>query len=272
MKIFYQWEPGSYSHLAARNIQNYLSHDISEIKWELDFDTVWEQVSEGNIGVLPLENSYAGTIHQNVYNFLLYDHKIIGEYDFEVEHCLLSLEEDVNAVQEVYSHPQALSQTHKYTHKNKWLVKPYGDTAGAAKMISEKNRRWAAAIASELAGEIYKLNILARNIQDQEWNTTKFIVIVPDNLVDTIRFSSQKQRVSIFFEAEHAVGSLFQCLGVFANRGINLTKIESIPLRNQRFSYGFWIRFEWSLSQDRVQEALSELRAIANDIRILGEY
>jgi len=272
MKIYYQWEPGSYSHLAARNIEKNISVGIDDILWVHDFDTVWEHVEAGHIWVLPLENSYAGTIHQNVYNFLLYNHKIIGEYDFEVEHCLLSLEDDITNITEVYSHPQALSQTHKYTHKFNWEVKPFGDTAWAAKMILDKNKRWAAAIASDLAGEIYKLNTLEKNIQDQEWNTTKFIIIVAKPKIHSVTFSEKKWKTSVFFEAWHKPASLYNCLWVFAKRGINLSKIESIPLKNQRFTYGFWIRFDGNIEDSIIRDALEDLKNYSKDIRILWEY
>lgn len=272
MKIYYQWEPGSYSHLAAIKIQKHLSVEISKIIGLQDFDSVWEEISHGSIWILPLENSYAGTIHQNVYNFLSYPHQIIGEYDFEVQHCLLSLESDISKIHEVYSHHQALSQTHSYIHKHKWLIKPYGDTAGSAKMISEKQKFWAAAIASKLAGEIYGLNVLEENIQDQSGNTTKFIVVVSPEMQKKISFSSQQGRVSIFFETRHTPWSLYESLWVFARRNINLTKIESIPLKQQRFKYGFWIRFEGKLWDENIQQALKELEAFTHDIRILGEY
>ena len=161
---------------------------------------------------MPLENSYAGTIHQNVYNFLSYPHQIIGEYDFEVRHCLLSLETDISEIQEVYSHHQALSQTHRYTHAHNWTIKPYGDTAGSAKMLAEKKRMKAAAIASELAGEIYGLNVLAKNIQDQEGNTTKFIVVVSPENQKKLSFLPKQQKISIFFETKNSPGSLYESL------------------------------------------------------------
>lgn len=272
MKIYYQWDPGSYSHLAAKNIRTKLSQSIDDIEGLEDFDSVWDAVSQGNVGVLPLENSYAWTIHQNVYNFLLYSHQIIGEYDFEVEHCLLSLEDSKDAIEEVYSHHQALSQTHKYTRKNGWIAKPFGDTAGAAKMLTEKQKYKSAAIASALAAEIYGLNVLDTHIQDQDGNTTKFLVIIPKEQVGKLTFSEKKRRISLFFEAGHSAGSLYKALWVLAKRGINLTKIESIPLRNQRFTYGFWIRFEGTLSESIVIEAMEELKNYVKDIRVFGEY
>ncbi len=139
-------------------------------------------------------------------------------------------------------------------------------------MIAEREKRGVAAIASELAADIYGLNILEKNIQDQEGNTTKFIVVVSPETSQEVSFDTRQGRVSIFFEARHEPGSLYESLGVFARRGINLTKIESIPLKNQRFSYGFWIRFQGSLDDSMIQEALKELEAHTQDIRILGEY
>jgi len=271
MNIYYQWEPGSYSHLASIEIAKNMSVDTSEITGLLDFDGVWEHINEGHIGVLPIENSYAGSIHHNVYNFLKSDNKIIGEYNFEVHHCLLSLENDISKVSEVYSHPQALSQTYKYSKKHNFIQKPYGDTAGSAKMIVDKQKMWVWAIASELAAELYGLNILEKNIQDQSGNTTKFLIVVPETS-QSVDFLIKKWRVTLLLKTDHTSWSLYKCLQIFALAHINMTKIESIPLGAGHFSYAFWITIEWSMSDDIVSNSIKKLQNITDFVKILWEY
>lgn len=271
MKIYYQWEPGSYSHLASKKIQENLSIQASGIVWCEDFDSVWEYVSLWNIGVLPIENSYAGSIHTNVYNFLSYTHKIIWEYNFEVEHCLLSLEDDISEVSEAFSHHQALSQTQKYLRNKNISAKAYFDTAGAAKMIADTWKKWVAAVASELAWELYQLNILEKNIQDQSGNTTKFLIIVPES-EKQIHFWLQKWRVTFLLKTDHTPWSLYTCLWVFAQAGINMKKIESIPLWAGHFSYAFWITVEGTMKDSVLQKSLQELDQLTDFVRIIGEY
>jgi len=271
MNIYYQWEPGSYSHLASQKIAQSLNCSIDDTVGEVDFDTVWNQVTKGGIWVLPIENSYAWSIHHNIYNFLSFDHKIIGEYNFEVEHCLLSLETEISKVTQAYSHHQALSQTHKYlTEKNIHPV-PYADTAWAAKMIAETQKYGVAAVASKLAAELYGLNILDSSIQDQQWNTTKFLVLVPQD-EKSIEYNKPKGRITLMFSINHTPGSLYHCLWVFAQRDINITKIESIPMKIGHFSYAFWMTFEGEMSSSIVQDSLKELYSYAENIRILGQY
>lgn len=271
MKIYYQGEPGSYSHLASKEIVANLDIEVSDIIGEVDFNSVWEKISAGDIGVLPIENSYAGSIHANVYHFLTHDHDIIWEYNFEVQHCLLSLETDISLVSEAYSHHQALSQTHQYLRDKNITPKPFGDTAGAAKMISEKQKRWVAAVASSLAGELYGLNILEENIQDQDWNTTKFLIVVKKG-TQNISYTVKKKRITFLFKTDHTPGGLYKCLEIFAQNKINLTKIESIPLGTGHFSYGFWVSIDGSLQDDSVSQAFDTLRDTSDFVKILWAY
>lgn len=271
MKIFYQGEPGSYSHLASKEIVEHLDVAVSDIIGQADFDSVWEKISAWDIWVLPIENSYAGSIHANVYHFLTHDHEIIWEYNFEVKHCLLSLETDISLVSEAYSHHQALSQTHQYLRNKNIIPKPFGDTAWAAKMIIEKQKRWVAAVASSLAWELYGLNVLEENIQDQDGNTTKFLIVVKKD-TRNINYTPKKNRITFLFKTDHTPGGLYSCLEVFAQNKINLTKIESIPLGTGHFSYGFWVSIDWNLSDTRISDAFETLRDRSDFVKILWEY
>lgn len=271
MKIYYQWEPGSYSHLASKNIETHLSSDVEWIIGMADFDWVWEQISAWHIWVLPIENSYAGSIHANVYHFLKYEHSIIWEYNFQVQHCLLSLEEEVSHISQAYSHHQALSQTHQYLRSKNITPTPFWDTAGAAKMISEKQKRGVAAVASTLAAELYGLNILEENIQDQDGNTTKFLIIVK-SWNTQVSYKPKKNRVTFLFQAEHTPGGLYSCLEIFAKHQINLTKIESIPLWTGHFSYGFWTTIDGNLTNANILWAFKNLEKTSQFLKILWEY
>lgn len=271
MKIYYQGEPGSYSHLASKEIVSHLDVQVSDIIGQADFDSVWEKISAGDIGVLPIENSYAGSIHANVYHFLTHDHEIIGEYNFEVKHCLLSLETDISLVSEAYSHHQALSQTHQYLRDKNITPKPFGDTAWAAKMILEKQKRGVAAVASSLAWELYGLNVLEENIQDQDGNTTKFLIVVKKD-TQNISYTTKKNRITFLFKTDHTPWGLYSCLEVFAQNKINLTKIESIPLWTGHFSYGFWVSIDGNLQDSNISEAFDALRERSDFVKILWEY
>lgn len=272
MKIYYQGEPGSYSHLASQRITPLLNQTIESIEWLVDFDSVWEKIGEGDIGVLPIENSYAGSIHANVYHFLSHPHTILWEYDFEVRHCLLSLETDLAQVKEAYSHHQALSQTHSYLRSKNIIPKAFSDTAGAARMIQEKQKMWVAAIASELAWEIYGLNVLEKDIQDQPGNTTKFLVVVLQGNERFVEYKKSSGKTSLIFKTDHSPWSLARALEPFAAGQINLTKIESIPLGTGHFSYGFWVTFEWNMEESHVYEALQSLQVQCDFVKILWNY
>jgi len=270
MNIYYQWEPWAYSHLCSIEIGKLLNKKIKEIISKIDFLSVWNEIESGGIWVLPVENWYAGSIHENLYHFLRYDYKIIWEYDFEVKHCLLSLEDNIKNTKKVYSHPQALSQCHNFLVKNNLKAEKFSDTAGAAKYLKENNLKNSWAIASSLAWEIYWLNILKENIADQNRNTTKFLIIVKNN--SSIKFKNKANKISIIFEAKNIPASLYKCLWAFATNNVNLTKIESLPNLKWPFSYLFWLDFEWNLSDENVKKALEELKFFTLYIKVLGEY
>ena len=270
MKLIYQWVPWAYSNLACFEAKNLLNIEITDITWMPDFKTVWENINNENIAILPVENSYAWNIHENLYSFLRYNYKIIWEINLEINHCLLSKESELEEITSVYSHPQALDQCHDYLKKHNIKAIAFWDTAWAAEMILEKNEAWIWAIASSLAWDIYWLNILDEAIQDQDWNTTKFFVIVPKD--STIEMKNKKWKTSIIFEAKNIPTALYKCLWVFASNNVNLTKIESMPSLKWPFTYLFWINFEWTQKDDNVQKSLGELKLFTNEIRILWEY
>ncbi|EKE26366.1 MAG: prephenate dehydratase [uncultured bacterium (gcode 4)] len=269
MKIYYQWEAWAYSNIAANLATKNLSWKI-EILNSPTFWGVWEEISEWIVWVLPIENSYAWSIHENLYNFLRYDYKIIWEVNLEVNHCLISKEKDLSEIKKVYSHPQALSQCYNYLKSHEIESEKHSNTAAAAKMVSESEEKWIWAISSDLSAEIYWLNILERWIQDQKWNKTRFFIVASKN--ENIAYKDLKNKVTIIFETRNIPASLYKCLWSFATNSINLTKIESLPSLKDPFSYMFWLDFEWNLEMENIKESLKELQYFTKSLKILGEY
>ena len=270
MNIYYQGEPGAYSNEASEKIEKKLNTKVQNIIGLNNFLSVWKKIWDWNIWVLPVENWYAGSIHENLYHFLRYDYEIIWEFDLEINHCLLSLESDIKNINKAYSHPQALSQTHDFLNKNNIKAESFSDTAWAAKYISENNINNSWAIASKLSSKIYNLNILKENVQDQEWNTTKFFIVSKKG--SSIKYNNSKNKISILFEAKNIPSSLYKCLWAFATNNVNLTKIESMPNLKDPFSYMFFMTFEWKLQNENIKKTLEELEFFTNNIKLLWEY
>lgn len=270
MKLIYQWIPWAYSNIACLKAKKLLDIQIDEMVWLADFKSVWEQIDDKHIAILPVENSYAWNIHENIYNFLRYDYKIIWEINLEINHCLLSKEENIKNIKIIYSHPQALDQCHNYLKNKNIKPKIFWDTAGAAQMLIKNKDNWVWAIASSLAWDIYWLNILDKNIQDQNWNTTKFFIIVPKN--SKIEINEKKWKTSIIFETKNIPAALYKCLWAFATNNVNLTKIESMPSLKWPFTYLFWMNFEWNIKDKNVIKSLEELEFFTKQIKILWEY
>lgn len=275
MNIYYQWFSWAYWHsssiIAAKNLW-FLEENIF---WIDSFKKVFEKIDEGNIWVLPFENSYAGSIHENFYHAISWNYKIIWEIFLEINHNLLAKTDDISKIKKVYSHPQALMQTFEFCKKYNFEQIPFSDTAWAAKYVLEKNDETIASISSSLAWEIYNLNNLKSNIQDQNWNTTKFFVIVKNenNILQKLNYSWKKSnKVSIIFKTKDSPSALYKCLWAFATRFINLVKIESLPAKQNRFEYIFWIDFEKNVDEKAIFDALEELSFFSKDLKILWDY
>lgn len=270
MNIYYQWEPWAYMHQVSLEIEKNLDTKIDNIIWLNSFERCWEKL-DNNILVLAIENSYAWSIYENLYKFLKLDAKIIGEYNMEINHCICSNEKEISNVKKVYSHFKALPQCYNYLkEKNITEQIVHTDTAGSAKMISETKEKNSAAICSPLAAKMYWLNILEESIQDQKWNTTRFVIITPSN--DKIKYNKEKNKTSILFKAKDIPASLYKCLWAFATNNVNLTKIESLPNIENPFSYLFWIDFDWTTNDLNVKKSLEELEFFTSEIKILWEY
>ncbi len=275
MKIYYQWFPWAYSDKASIEIASELNIEKNNILWLSTFKDVFDKINNWDIGVLPIENSYAWSIYENFYHIMSWNYKIIWELNLDIDHCLLANTKDIKDIKYVYSHPQALAQCQNYIEKNWFITVNYSDTAWAAKFVQESNKKDVASISSSLCSSIYSLNILDKDIKDQIGNATRFFVIVLKDVFEKNKekLSLKKNgKISVTFKTKDIPAALYKCLWAFATRFINLTKIESLPARQNRFEYIFWIDFEKNVSDEIIQDALDELKFFSKDLVILGDY
>lgn len=219
-------------------------------------------------GAVPVENSTAGSINDTYDLLLRYDLTIYGEAQLRVSHCLMALQgETLGSIRTVYSHPQALAQCEEFLGKLKAELTPTYDTAGSAKMIKEQGLTHCAAVASQRAAQFYGLEILAANIETNPRNYTRFLAVSREKAE---RAASNK--TSIIFAAQNVPGALYACMGAFAKRRINLTKLESRPSRDRPWEYVFYADLEGHMEDASCKEALAELREHNALIKILGSY
>lgn len=264
MRLAYQGEPGAYSEAAALQ---YGGPDAATLPCR-SFDEVFEAVVQGRAthGVVPLENSIGGTIHRN-YDLLL-DHQlpITGEIELDVVHCLQALPGTrIGEVRTVYSHPQALAQCEKYLKELGVTVEAVYDTAGGAKLVSEQQLAGAAALASRRAAEVFGLEVLQEAVQDYAFNVTRFAIIGGEPAADA-------NKTTVVFALPSTPGALFKALSVFALRDINLTKLESRPMRGRPWEYLFYVEVDARSDDTVCARALTHLAEYAKWMRVLGTY
>jgi prephenate dehydratase len=230
----------------------------------------FEGVSTGRVdcGVVPVENSQAGSINETYDLLLAHDLVIAGELDHRVAHCLMALPgQPLEAIRRVYSHPQALAQCDAFLKRLGVEAMSYYDTAGSAKMIEEQRLVGCAAIASRRAAHLYHLDVLATGIETNPNNYTKFLVIDTEPAP-----SATQSKTSIVFVVDNRPGSLYRALGALATRQINLVKIESRPGRTRPWDYIFYADFDGHQDEPRIREALADLRRQTTFLRVLGSY
>lgn len=265
-KVAFQGERGAFSEDAAAKLFG-KSIDFAPC---MRLREVFELVSQDKVefGVVPLENSQAGSINDTYDLLLAYPINIFAEVILRVSHCLMALPgESLTDITTIYSHPQALAQCDEFLSKLKVEIMPSYDTAGSAKMIKERKLRKCAAIASKRAADIYGLDILAPEIETSANNYTKFAAVSKKKARP-----AQRNKTSLVFATEHKPGSLYRILGIFATRSINLTKLESRPSRAKPWEYVFYADFEGHLEGEVYQEAMRELRKETTFIKVLGSY
>jgi chorismate mutase/prephenate dehydratase len=271
-RIAYQGIDGAYSQLAAKKFFAE-TLDRSAFTGYATFAEVVEAVEEGfaDFGMLPVENTTAGSINE-VYDLLSRTKlNIIGEEVFRVDHCLVGIGEvPLATLRRIYSHPQALAQCGRFLSQlANCRTEEFTDTAMAVQMIKEEGDPARAAIASEEAARLYGMVILARGIADHPNNFTRFLIVSRKPIQVDARVAS---KTSIIMATQHQEGALLRALDVLHRARISLTKLESRPKPGSPFEYLFYIDFEGAISEDRISKALEELRGATSYMKILGSY
>jgi prephenate dehydratase/chorismate mutase len=262
--VAFQGEHGAYGEVAARRLVPSGAYIPC-----MEFADVFRGVEEGHLdlGVVPVENSLEGAVTQ--VNDLLTSTalNVIGEVNVPVRHCLLAPKgTDYREIRVVYSHPQALAQCRGFLLRNHLEPHPFYDTAGAAKMLARQNPKAAAAIASRLCGELYDLEIIKDGIEDGASNSTRFLLLSREPCREP------GDKTSIIFAVAHEAGRLYDALRLFAEAGINLTRIASMPLRSDPGNYSFFLDFEGSRHDEGIARVLSELESRIIGMKMLGSY
>jgi prephenate dehydratase len=268
--VAFQGEPGAYSELSALE---FFGPETKTLPCQT-FDDVFAAISSAacSHGLLPVENSLAGSIHRNYDLMLRHEFHIVGEYHFRVSHCLLALPGvRLEQIERVHSHPQALAQCEASLRKLGVERVAEKDTAGSARLLSERNDRAAGALASRRAAEVYSLEILAENMEDDPSNLTRFLALSKQPNGEKPK-EGMEYKTSIVFSLHNRPGALFKALSVFALRDIDLTKIESRPIQGKPWEYMFYIDIAGHPRERNTQRALDHLEELAPFLRVLGAY
>ncbi len=273
MRVTFQGERGAFSEEAARRL---LGERI-ELVPSASFEEAFRRLHRGDVhaGVVPIENTLAGSVYENYDLLLRYRLPIVGEARVRIVHNLMAAPGvKFQRLRRVFSHPVALGQCRRFFRQNRQLqAVPFYDTAGSVKMLMEQRPPDAAAIAAGAAARIYGARILRRGIEDDKQNYTRFFLLVRSGRgLPLLRRLGSPDKTSIVFATENVPGALFKCLGVFALRDINLTKIESRPVHGRPWEYFFYLDFIGDPTEPRCRNALRHLAELTDFLRVLGSY
>jgi len=280
--VAFQGEPGAFSEEAVLSFFGDGVQPGPVPTWR----SVFEKVRDGSVdaGVVAIESSLAGSIRET-YDLLseFYDAgiRIVGEVSVPVRLALVALPgQTLDWIERVYSHAQALAQADEFLRTRDWQVMTTYNTAGAARMIAEKRERRAAAVASPRVAELYGLEILAADIQSGDNNRTRFAVLgrdgsaaaAPAAAAPASETEPGPRKTTLVFAVRNVPGSLNRCLGTFASRGVNLSRLESRPARTARWEYVFWVDVDADAAEPACAAALAELGTEAEMVHVLGSY
>lgn len=265
--VAFQGERGSFSEEAAYKL---LGRNIRVLPRET-FSATFQSVAHGaaRLCLVPIENTLAGSVYEN-YDLLLENRlHIIAEVSLRIVHNLIVFPGTTSVgLRRVYSHPVALAQCSRFFARHPRVEKvPFYDTAGSVKMLAEKRIPGAAAIASRTAAAVYEARVLKTHLEDHRENFTRFLL-----LSKTRSVPPGANKVSIVFSTRNVPGALYKCLSVFALREIDLTKMESRPLRGRPWEYFFYLDFLGNVKEERCRKALAHLEEVTKFMRVLGCY
>lgn len=270
-RVAIQGVKGCFHEIAAREF--FQGEEIEAVECET-FEKLFATVKrEGIIATLAIENTIAGNLLQN--HILLKESglKIAGEQKIRIRHNLVALPgQELESIKEVYSHPIALMQIRNFLEDHKFLkAVEWDDTASSAKMIAHEQCMGKAGVCSEWAAEIYGLEILAKGIETNKRNFTRFLVIADPWTVDDIKKDQTPNKASLVFRLPHDEGSLAKVLSIMSYYDMNLTKIQSMPIIGREWEYEFYVdlRFEDYL---KYKQSIEAFQPLTKDLVILGEY
>ncbi len=266
--IAFQGAPGAYSHLATREVSP-LALPLPCFSFEDAFDAVLQGRAE--LAVIPIENSLHGRVAD--VHFLLPESGlfIVGEHFLRVRHCLLGLPGTKRAdIRQAVSHPQALGQCRKRLRDWGITQVPYADTAAAAALVQEQGDRSVAAIASQLAGDVFGLDVLEAGIEDMDHNTTRFVLL--SRAPAHPGSADGPVMTSFTFEVRSVPAALYKALGGFATNGVNMTKLESYQPGGSFTAAAFYAEIDGAPEDANVARAMEELRFHSRSVRLLGTY
>ena len=272
LRVAIQGVAGCFHDAAAR--EYFEGQDIETVPCET-FNEMFNLLKSdaSMLGILAIENTIAGSLLQNHELLRQSNMTIVGEYKKYISHSIAALPgQSINDIAEVNSHPMALRQCEQYLqlHPKMKMVETY-DTAGSAKMIAENNLVGHAAICGRYAAELYGLNVLEDDIQTNKRNFTRFLVVTDP--CNSTEFKNQKavDKASIAFTLPHSQGSLSAVLVIFSFYGMNLTKIQSLPIIGREWEYRFYVNLTFN-DYTRYRQSIDAVRPLISDFKILGEY
>jgi prephenate dehydratase len=281
LRVFFQGEPGAFSEEAVRA---FFGDDVDAEavpSWRAVFEAVRDE--SASAGVAAIESSLAGSIRETYDLLGEFYHdgiRIVGEVSVPVRLALVALPgQSIERVERVYSHTQALAQADEFLRARDWQVMTTYNTAGAARMIAEEREAGAAAIASPRVAALYGLEVLAENVQTGGDNRTRFAVLARDGFeaagaspASAGPDRDRQRKTTLVFAVRNVPGSLHRCLGAFASRGVNLSRLESRPARTTRWEYVFWVDLDADVADETCAAAIDDLRTEAQMVRVLGSY
>ena len=268
MKIAYQGIPGSYSESCAKKMYP----DCETISCKT-FDECFEKANQDNSvrSIIPESNKTTGNIGVE-YLIFKYRLNIYAEHFFPIKHNLLGIKgSSLDDIKDVYSHVQALSQSSNFIKKNKLNENVRADTAGSAKYISDTSDKTKAAIASELSAEIYNLEILKQDIQDEKNNVTRFLLMGKEIYQPELK-DENYYITSFLFKLKSKPAALYSALSGFAINGVNMTKLQSFPEKNSFSSFFFLCDIEGHIDDQKIKNSLKELGLHCEDLHVLGVF
>lgn len=271
-RVGFQGALGAFSQEAVRQL---LGSKVEVVPFAR-FEEVFAALTRGKTGaaVIPIENTLAGSVHENYDHLLHFDVRIAAETNVRIVHNLIAPPGvRLREIRKVYSHPVALNQCLRFFSRHRKLEStPFYDTAGSVKMVIEQKARDAAAIGSAVAAAMYGGKILRRSIEDDRRNFTRFFLLYPSQRARPPRRPAKAWKTSLVFTTRNVPGALFRALSAFALRDLSLTKIESRPLHGKPWEYLFYVDFLGREDEPRVRNALGQLGELADFMRVLGSY